>query len=154
MRLGCSTGILHSARVRCSNERGRDARATAMDLLDTQVYGRIGEDGFARLVAAFYRRVPGDDLLSAMYPADDLAGAEKRLRDFLIQRFGGPQTYSQQRGHPRLRMRHAPFAVDVKARNRWVQIMEAALAEAQVPEEVAVPLRKYFATTATFMMNV
>lgn len=61
-----------------------------MDLLDTHVYGLIGEDGFQRVVAAFYRRVPQDDILGAMYPADDLPAAEERLREFLIQRFGGP----------------------------------------------------------------
>src|SRR5437868_1161722 len=99
-----------------------------MDLLDTHVYARIGEEGFTRLVAGFYRRVAGDEILSAMYPKEDLAGAERRLREFLIQRFGGPQTYSQQRGHPRLRMRHAPFAIDQRARDRWVSLMEAALA--------------------------
>ena len=74
-----------------------------MDLLDTQLYGLIGEDGFRRLVAAFYRRVPGDDILGPMYPESDMAGAEERLRGFLIQRFGGPDDYSQRRGHPRLR---------------------------------------------------
>jgi hemoglobin len=124
------------------------------DLPEDQIYPTLGDEGFRRLVAAFYARVRTDDVLGPLYPRHDFDGAEERLRLFLIQRFGGPTTYSDQRGHPRLRMRHAPFAVDVKARNRWVQIMDAALAEAQVPEEIAAPLRKYFATTATFMMNV
>jgi hemoglobin len=124
-----------------------------MDLLDTHIYSVIGEEGFARLVAAFYRRVPGDSILGVMYPKEDLVGAEARLRGFLIQRFGGPQDYSKERGHPRLRMRHAPFHVDVHARNRWMELMEAALAEVELPAEVTVLLRKFFGDTATFMMN-
>lgn len=124
-----------------------------MDLLDTGLYDAIGEDGFRRLVGAFYRRIPGDPTLGPMYPSDDLHGAEERLRLFLVQRFGGPAHYSAQRGHPRLRMRHAPFPVDLHARNRWVELMEAALVEAQLPPPVMEPLRRFFADTATFMMN-
>ncbi|MGB7159049.1 MAG: globin [Tepidisphaeraceae bacterium] len=124
-----------------------------MDLLDTQVYALIGDAGFRRLVAAFYRRVPGDDILAPMYPKHDLAGAEERLRGFLIQRFGGPDAYSQRRGHPRLRMRHAPFRIDQKGRDRWVELMEAALAEVDLPAEAIGPLRKFFHDSATFMIN-
>jgi hemoglobin len=124
-----------------------------MDLLDAHVHSVIGEDGFTRLVAAFYRRVATDDILRPMYPEDDLAGAERRLRDFLIQRFGGPLVYSEQRGHPRLRMRHAPFHIDQRGRDRWVQLMEAALAEVELPAEVHPPLRKFFHEAATFMIN-
>jgi hemoglobin len=120
---------------------------------EDEVYARIGEEGFARLVAAFYGRVPGDDVLGPMYPRDDLAGARERLTLFLIQRFGGPATYSQNRGHPRLRMRHAPFAVDQRARDRWMQLMEQAISEAALPEDVVPILRKYLADTATFMIN-
>ena len=75
-----------------------------MDLLDTRVYELIGEDGFERLTAAFYRRVAGDDILRPMYPEEELLAAQHRLRDFLIQRFGGPFKYSETRGHPRLRL--------------------------------------------------
>ena len=124
-----------------------------MDLLDTKLYSLIGEEGFRKLVAAFYRRVPSDEILGPMYPAEDLAGAEERLRLFLIQRFGGPFTYSEQRGHPRLRMRHAPFPIDVAARNRWIELMEAAMAETNLPEAAVGHLRKFFHDTATFMMN-
>ena len=124
-----------------------------MDLLDTHVYGLIGEEGFTRLVAGFYRRVPTDDILAPMYPKQDFAGAEERLRGFLIQRFGGPDAYSQRRGHPRLRMRHAPFKIDVRGRDRWVELMEASLAEAQLPAEAIPPLRKFFHEAATFMIN-
>jgi hemoglobin len=124
-----------------------------MDLFDTHVYDLIGEAGFRRLVAAFYRRVAADDILSPMYPKHDLAGAEQRLRGFLIQRFGGPDIYSQQRGHPRLRMRHGPFKIDRAGRDRWVELMEAALAEAELPAEAIPPLRKFFHEAATFMIN-
>ena len=124
-----------------------------MDLLDTQVYSVIGEAGFAQLVAAFYRRVPSDDILGPMYPDQDFAGAEQRLRDFLIQRFGGPSRYSERRGHPRLRMRHAPFAVTQSARDRWIKLMEAALAEAPLAPEAVPALRRFFLDAATFMIN-
>ncbi len=120
---------------------------------DRDVFSLIGEDGFRRLVAAFYRQVPLDALLGAMYPASDLAGAEDRLREFLIYRFGGPPRYIEQRGHPRLRMRHAPFAIGQAARDRWMQLMNNALAEAALPAEVEVLLREFFDGTATFMIN-
>jgi hemoglobin len=120
---------------------------------DQEIYGVIGEDGFARLTAAFYRRVAVDDVLGPMYPKDDLAGAEERLREFLIFRFGGPQRYLEKRGHPRLRMRHAPFAVDQAARDRWVRLMGAALAETELPVEAAGVLSEFFDSVATFMIN-
>ena len=120
---------------------------------EDEVYSRIGEQGFARLAAAFYRRIPGDDLLGPMYPRDDLAGAERRLCDFLVGRFGGPQRYIALRGHPRLRMRHMPFVVDVAARDRWVEIMDAALAEAALEPASAATLRAFFSDTATFLIN-
>src|SRR6476469_10687441 len=96
---------------------------------DSEIFQAIGEDGFTRLVAAFYRQVPGDDILGPMYPPDDLEGAEQRLRDFLIYRFGGPHRYIEQRGHPRLRARHGRFPIDARARDRWMQLMTEALAE-------------------------
>jgi len=124
-----------------------------MDLLDTQVYSLIGEEGFRQLVAAFYKRVPGDEILGKMYPLEDLAGAEERLREFLVMRFGGPQRYLQARGHPRLRMRHAPFAITKAGRDRWIELMEAALAEVKLPEQAVPMLRKFFHEAATFMIN-
>jgi hemoglobin len=118
-----------------------------------QIYQQIGEEGFARLVAAFYRQVPGDDILGPMYPADDLPGAEERLKDFLVGRFGGPPRYMEQRGHPRLRMRHMPFKLDQHARDRWVQLMDRALDEAKLPTESEGVLRGFFHHMATFLMN-
>jgi hemoglobin len=118
-----------------------------------EIYSAIGHDGFERLVAAFYRQIPGDDILGPLYPAQDLVGAQARLRDFLIYRFGGPQTYIEQRGHPRLRMRHAPFPVGQAARDRWVQLMNRALDEAALTEEPRRLLTDFFGSTATFLMN-
>lgn len=120
---------------------------------EEDVYMTIGDEGFTRLVRAFYAQVPGDDMLGPMYPAHDLAGAEERLREFLIGRFGGPPRYIEQRGHPRLRMRHAPFVIDAGARNRWVMLMDRALDEARLPEEAASVLREFFHAMATFMIN-
>ena len=118
-----------------------------------EIYGQIGEDGFARLVAAFYRHVPGDEILGPMYPAEDLPGAEERLKEFLVGRFGGPQRYIEQRGHPRLRMRHMPFKLDQRARDRWVSLMDRALEEAQLPKESNDLLCAFFHHMATFLMN-
>lgn len=120
---------------------------------DGDVYKQIGEEGFERLVAAFYQQVPGDDILGPMYPKDDLDGAEQRLRDFLVGRFGGPPRYMEQRGHPRLRMRHMPFKLNQAARDRWVQLMDRALDEAKLPKESEDLLRGFFHHMATFLMN-
>jgi len=120
---------------------------------DDEVFAAIGEDGFRRLIAAFYRQVPTDDILGPMYAGQDLNGAEERLRDFLIFRFGGPPRYIENRGHPRLRMRHVRFPVDPAARDRWVQLMENAFEEARLPDEPARHLRDFFASTAKFLIN-
>lgn len=122
-------------------------------MTEDEVYEHIGEDGFARLVREFYAQVPADDILGPMYPSDDLAGAEERLRDFLVGRFGGPPRYIMQRGHPRLRMRHMPFVVDERARDRWVLLMGNALDRAALPPEATALLREFFAGMATFLRN-
>jgi len=122
-------------------------------LEDQDIYAAVGEDGFRRLVSAFYRQVPGDDILGSMYPPGDLAGAEQRLRDFLVGRFGGPPRYVEQRGHPRLRMRHMPFAVTGAARDRWVQLMTRALDDARLPPDADAVLRRFFDAVATMMIN-
>jgi hemoglobin len=116
-------------------------------------FDQLGESGFADLVAAFYRRVRTDDLIGKLYPPDDWEGAEERLRDFLIYRFGGSQKYIEQRGHPRLRMRHFPFQIGVAERDRWMELMRAALAEVQVPSPAREELDAFFAQTADFMRN-
>jgi hemoglobin len=120
---------------------------------ELEVFSMIGTEGFTRLVAAFYRPIPHDDVLGPMYPATDLPGAEQRLRDFLIGRFGGPQTYIEQRGHPRLRARHSPFSINQNARDRWMRLMNSAFGEAALPEKAEQVLRKFFNEMSTFMIN-
>jgi hemoglobin len=122
-----------------------------MELED--IYDRIGEEGFARLVSRFYAQVPEDDILGPMYPKDDLQGAEVRLREFLIGRCGGPPRYVEQRGHPRLRMRHAPFTINQAARDRWMQLMNRAIDQADLPPDVTPLLREFLDGVATFMIN-
>jgi hemoglobin len=123
------------------------------DVNEEDIFGRIGEEGFTRLVRAFYAQVPGDDILGPMYPPADLAAAESRLRDFLVGRFGGPPRYVEQRGHPRLRMRHVPFAIDQRARDRWMELMNNALNSSDLPPDVTAVLREFLGQVATFMMN-
>ena len=113
----------------------------------------IGEAGIGRVVAAFYRQVPGDDVLGPMYPAHDLAEAEIRLRDFLIYRFGGSDRYLHQRGHPRLRQRHFPFALSQEARDHWVALMDHAIDEAELPPNIVSIMREFLHHTATFLIN-
>lgn len=120
---------------------------------ELKLYSLIGEEGFTRLVAAFYRRVPEDEILGPMYPAADLEGAERRLRDFLIYRFGGPQRYIAERGHPRLRARHFPFAITQAARDRWMLLMTDAVGQAELPVDAQQTLRAFFDSTSTFLIN-
>ena len=120
---------------------------------EQHVYSAIGPAGFERLAASFYRQVPDDDVLGPMYQEDDLEGARQRLRDFLIFRFGGPRNYIEQRGHPRLRIRHAPFAIGQTARDRWLQLMTRALDEAALPDEPRQILQSFFESTTTFLKN-
>lgn len=120
---------------------------------ENEVYAAIGDEGFHRLVAAFYRRVPHDEILGPMYQGRDLVGAEQRLRGFLIYRFGGPASYIEERGHPRLRMRHAPFAVNEAARAHWIALMNSALAECALPAEAQAVLEGFFHSTAAFLLN-
>jgi hemoglobin len=117
------------------------------------VYDQIGAEGFERLVAGFYRRVAQDPILRPMYPEADLGPAERRLRLFLIQLFGGPTTYSDERGHPRLRLRHVPFRINEAARDVWVRHMLAAMDEAAIDEPARSTLREYFERVATGLIN-
>jgi hemoglobin len=120
---------------------------------EDQIFSLVGEDGFKRLVAAFYREVYDDDILGPMYPKDEREGAEQRLRDFLIYRFGGPQRYIEQRGHPRLRARHIPFRINQAARDRWMQLMDQAFTDAALPAAAAQPLKAFLEQMSTFMIN-
>lgn len=122
-------------------------------LTENEIHAGIGADGIARLVAAFYRQIPGDSILGPMYPPHDLTGAEERLRMFLVFRFGGSQEYIQRRGHPRLRMRHGPFVINSAARDRWMQLMTNAIHECRFDENVSAVLRGFLGHVATFLIN-
>ncbi|MEL7499198.1 MAG: globin [Planctomycetota bacterium] len=113
----------------------------------------LNETIIKNLIAAFYRRVREDDLIGPMYPDDDWDGAEERLRDFLIYRFGGSDKYIQERGHPRLRMRHAPFQIGIPERDRWLELMDAAMKEVEIPGSAALNMRTFFEQVADFMRN-
>ncbi|MFP5363700.1 MAG: globin [Thermoleophilia bacterium] len=112
-----------------------------------------GEPAFRRITARFFALVPDDDVLAAVYPLDDLDGAEERLRLFLIQYWGGPTTYSDSRGHPRLRMRHAPFRIGPRERDAWLRAMRIAVDEAGLERAHRDQLWDYLESTATHMIN-
>jgi hemoglobin len=112
-----------------------------------------GEETFRRLVARFYQGVAGDPVLRAVYPEEDLADAEERLRLFLIQYWGGPATYNQRRGHPALRMRHARFAIGPAERDAWLRHMTAAIDSLDLPEELSAALRDYVTNAAHALTN-
>jgi hemoglobin len=132
----------------------RRHRSREEDIVEEQeIYAAIGQAGFERLVAAFYRQVPADSILGPMYAGRDMAAAEARLRGFLIYRFGGPPNYIEERGHPRLRMRHNPFAINQAASESWMRMMRAALDEANLPDDARVALQGFFESTATFLIN-
>ena len=117
------------------------------------IIDQIGRQGLIDIVAAFYRRVPGDSILGPMYPLHDLDGAEERMRDFMLFRIAGEQDYLKKRGHPRLRGRHMPFKIDTAARDRWLEVMAASMEEAKVPEEAKEQLQAFFSQIADFMRN-
>lgn len=112
-----------------------------------------GEETFRRLVHRFYQGVAGDPELRALYPEEDLGPAEERLRLFLIQYWGGPNTYSRERGHPRLRMRHVPFVIGEKERDAWLRHMRDAVDELELPEQLEKMLWDYFTMAARSMVN-
>jgi hemoglobin len=112
-----------------------------------------GEDTFRRLVHRFYEGVAGDPVLRPMYPEEDLGPAEERLTLFLMQYWGGPTTYGERRGHPRLRMRHVPFTVDRAAHDAWLKHMRDALDELALPEEHDRTMWKYLTYAAATMIN-
>ena len=112
-----------------------------------------GEATFRLLVARFYERVGDDPLLRPLYPEADLASATERLTLFLIQYWGGPHSYNEQRGHPRLRMRHQPFAIGQAERDAWLVHMTAAVESLALIPAVRKALIDYFETASTAMIN-
>jgi hemoglobin len=113
-----------------------------------------GAPFFDSLVSAFYARVAHDPVLRPMYPEGDLAPAERRLRMFLEQYWGGPSAYQEERGHPRLRMRHGPYPIDALARDRWLINMHDAVAEQGMADEDERELWQYLVSAAFAMQNV
>jgi hemoglobin len=117
-------------------------------------YDRVGgHETFRKLAGQFYAGVAVDPQLRALYPEDDLGPAEMRFRMFLEQYWGGPSTYSQDRGHPRLRMRHAPFKVTIAQRDRWLKHMMAAVDSLDLTPEDDLILRDYFHQAAQSLVN-
>jgi hemoglobin len=112
-----------------------------------------GEATFRLLVQRFYARVADDPVLRAVYPEEDLSGATERLTLFLIQYWGGPSTYSEERGHPRLRLRHAPFAIGQREREAWLGHMTAAVESLELAPQVRKALLDYFEMASTAMIN-
>jgi hemoglobin len=112
-----------------------------------------GEETITKIVAAFYRGVADDEVLRPLYPEEDLGPAEERFRLFLMQYWGGPTTYSDRRGHPRLRMRHAPFAVTPVAKDHWLACFRTALDEVGLPPEQDAQFWDYVTHAAQFMVN-
>lgn len=124
-----------------------------MTATEQDVMKACGESGIRAMVAAFYRRVAIDDLIGPMYPGDDLEGSEERLAEFLLFRFGGSNAYIEQRGHPRLRMRHAPFRIGIAERDRWLKLMGEAMDETHVQAFARTFLDPFFSQVADFMRN-
>lgn len=112
-----------------------------------------GSETIRRIVARFYEGVADDEVLRPMYPESDLGPAEERFRLFLVQYWGGPSTYSEQRGHPRLRMRHAPFEVNLEARDRWLEHFRAGLDSVGLTPEQDARFWDYVTHAANFMVN-
>lgn len=124
------------------------------DLTHAQIFEQMGgEAAFTALVSGFYRRVREDDVLAPMYPQDDWDGAERRLATFLMQYWGGPTTYSEERGHPMLRRRHLPFRVDPTARDRWLTHMRASLDDLGMDPQWEAALWNYLKRAAFAMQN-
>ena len=124
-----------------------------MEPMEEIVAREVGADGLAAMTAAFYRRVRTDDVLGPLYPERDFEGAEKRLREFLQFRFLGREDYIESRGHPRLRMRHFPFAIGEKEAARWVELMDAAMVEAGISPAARSAMSPFFAQVADFLKN-
>lgn len=125
-----------------------------MDAVTASFYDRVGgEQTFRALVDRFYQGVANDPPLRALYPEEDLGPASDRLRLFLEQYWGGPRTYQDTRGHPRLRIRHAPYRVTPTQRDRWLRHMLAAVDSLDLPAAEDAELREYLVRAAEFMVN-
>ena len=123
-------------------------------MLNRSVYDLVGGEGvFRLLVERFYARVADDRLLRPIYPEADLAGATERLTLFLIQYWGGPSTYTERRGHPRLRMRHVPFAIGQAERDAWLEHMTAAVDSLELAPPIRKALLDYFEAASRAMIN-
>ena len=112
-----------------------------------------GEETFRRIIARFYAEVARDEVLRPLYPDQDLGPAEEKLRLFLMQYWGGPHTYSEARGHPRLRMRHAPFVIGPLQRDAWLRCMRVAVDEAKLDERHRAQLWEYLEMAANSLVN-
>ena len=112
-----------------------------------------GEKAFEQLVSHFYALVAIDPILRPMYPTDDLHGAAIRLKMFLEQYWGGPKTYSEERGHPRLRMRHAEFKIGTQERDAWLTCMKSAVNELEITSDQRNELWSYLEGAAQFLIN-
>lgn len=126
----------------------------AVEPTGTTVYDAVGgQPFFDALVDRFYTGVEADPVLRPMYPADDMAGARERLAGFLAQYWGGPPLYSEQRGHPRLRMRHNPFRIGQVEREHWLAHMLDAVRAADLPVDIEEQMVSYFEMAASAMVN-
>ncbi|GAA4867462.1 globin [Kitasatospora terrestris] len=135
-------------------DHGRVTDSGRQTLQEETFFDQVGgEPTFRKLVHRFYQGVAQDELLRPMYPEEDLGPAEERFALFLMQYWGGPRTYSEERGHPRLRMRHAPFRVDRAAHDAWLKHMRVALDELELPEADERQLWEYLTYAAASMIN-
>lgn len=116
------------------------------------IYHLIGEEKIRLLTSYFYQEVSKNDALKKLYP-DELAPAEERLFLFLLQVFGGPETYSEKRGHPRLRMRHAKWKIDAAMRDHWMNAMLVALDQLELETDIREAMMSYFIKAANHMIN-
>jgi len=141
-----SIGVLH-ADASPSGDAQHNGRVTTF-------YDEIGGfETFRRIVATFYEGVATDEVLRPLYPEEDLGPAEERFLLFLVQYWGGPTTYSDTRGHPRLRMRHAPFAVNPEAKDRWLVHFREGLDSVELTPEQDAKFWDYVTHAAQFMVN-
>lgn len=136
---------------------GEQTAAASTEQATASFYEAVGgADTFRRIVAAFYREVATDEVLRPLYPEEDLGPAERRLRMFLEQYWGGPRTYGEERGHPRLRMRHNPFVIGPLERDAWLRCMRIAVAEIEpelLDDEHRKALLDYLEMAANSLMN-